>query len=96
MNRRQRRRLEQKGFLVKGAPGLTLQDWLSRPEMVCRRGEAWEMMWRAIAANEIYLRHNRWYWRLLRWVRGLFGERHTRPIHPSLGYVGPEEADEAE
>lgn len=77
MNRKQRRELARRGQLQPAdeVEGETLQEYLSDPTQVVRRGEMWQVVQKAIALHEVKKRYNRWYNRALRRIRGFF-QRH--------------------
>lgn len=85
MNREKRRAARKRGELDDPAEGVTLQEYLSEPDQIVRRGEAWWMIQQALRLQEVKERHNRWYNRLIRKVRRWW----------KLHIVGPEIAGES-
>lgn len=77
MNRKQRRAAARRGELSppEEVEGVSLQEYLSDPKQVARRGEVWQLIQKAIALHEVRKRYNRWYNRALRRIRGFF-QRH--------------------
>ncbi len=63
MNRQQRRRVERQ---TGAKPAETLKEYLSKPDMVARRGEVFNVALRACEIHRLERIRQRWYYRLLR------------------------------
>lgn len=63
LNRAQRRAKPQK-------KAETLREWLSKPDLIVRRGEMWEVIMKAIEIHRLDQKRNRPWWRFTRWMTG--------------------------
>jgi len=69
-NRDQRRKLKRAHV---ERPPETLREYLSQHELVVRRGEAWQLMWKVVRLHELEKTNSSRWRRVIRWVQGRFG-----------------------
>lgn len=83
-NRNQRRRLKKAHI---EPPSETMREYLDQAGLVVRRGELWEILWRAIWLYDLDRRNKQPWRRVIRWMHGLLGKKEPT--------VDPETGDES-
>ncbi len=84
-NRDQRRKLKKAHIEL---PPETLREYLDQPELVVRRGELWEILWRSIWLYDLDRRNKQPWRRLVRWMHGLFSKKEAT-VDPETGEESP-------
>ena len=83
-NRDQRRQFKKAHI---DRPPETLREYLDQSQLIVRRGELWELIWRSIWLYDLDRRNKQPWRRVMRWMHGLLG-----PGEPT---VDPETGEES-